>query len=625
MAASCACVTLLWAIAAAADGSDPVLISGRYPHLAMFNHGAECGIGAIAPWAGRLWAVTYSPHQPRGSDDKLYAINGQLQLEAFGGSIGGTPANRLIHRESKQLIIGPYFIDASGNVRVLPYSKAVGRPTATTRHLTDPANKVYLFTMEEGLYEIDVHTLDVNVLYRDSHVDGFVDYLPGYHGKGAYLGPGRLIVANNGRRPGPSTSPHANDDGCLAQWDGRDWQVVEAKQFCEVSGPGGIEGNSGNADPVWTTGWDKCSVILKVLDGGQWHTWRLPFGDYSYVAPHGWYTEWPRIRQVVAPQQGRPARWLMNMHGLWFDFPGDFAATRSGGLRPLGSHLKVTADFCNWDGRIVFACDDTAITGGNTLVNQSQSNLWFSTWDGLGACGRPAGWGGVWLRDDVQADKPSDPLLVAGFDQKVLHLSHRSDEPVRFAIEEDQQGNGRFQETSHVMVAPGEYRFVVLGSAVSGPWIRVRTDREAKQATAYVHYGPGGGAISDAAMFAELADATDAAARTVGIVRPRGSDLGTLQLLAHREGDQNRQLGEAAYYEMGPDMKLRAVPEDIDGAQYLRETAALKGAEFQMDAASVIITDRNRRYRLPKSDAAYDTAWSGGWPRAVRGGNGAGC
>ncbi|MFO7922069.1 MAG: hypothetical protein R6U58_00075, partial [Bacteroidales bacterium] len=48
-------------------------ISGRYPHLTMFNNGEECGIGAIMPWAGRLWAITYSPHDPFGNDhDGLY-------------------------------------------------------------------------------------------------------------------------------------------------------------------------------------------------------------------------------------------------------------------------------------------------------------------------------------------------------------------------------------------------------------------------------------------------------------------------------------------------------------------------------------------------------------------------
>ena len=42
--------------------------SGIYPHLAMFNDAGECGTGAVVPWAGRLWDITYSPHQPNGSD-----------------------------------------------------------------------------------------------------------------------------------------------------------------------------------------------------------------------------------------------------------------------------------------------------------------------------------------------------------------------------------------------------------------------------------------------------------------------------------------------------------------------------------------------------------------------------
>ncbi len=61
----------------------PVQISGVYPHLAVFNDhsstkdqngavsnyntyndGGECGIGAVVPWAGRLWMITYSPPSP---------------------------------------------------------------------------------------------------------------------------------------------------------------------------------------------------------------------------------------------------------------------------------------------------------------------------------------------------------------------------------------------------------------------------------------------------------------------------------------------------------------------------------------------------------------------------------
>lgn len=57
------------AAAMTAAASGPVCISGVYPHLAVFNSlvtdegqtygsGGECGIGAVVPWAGKLWLLT---------------------------------------------------------------------------------------------------------------------------------------------------------------------------------------------------------------------------------------------------------------------------------------------------------------------------------------------------------------------------------------------------------------------------------------------------------------------------------------------------------------------------------------------------------------------------------------
>ena len=49
----------------------PRQVSGIYPHLAMYNNEEECGTGAVVHWADRLWVITYGPHKPRGSSDKL--------------------------------------------------------------------------------------------------------------------------------------------------------------------------------------------------------------------------------------------------------------------------------------------------------------------------------------------------------------------------------------------------------------------------------------------------------------------------------------------------------------------------------------------------------------------------
>ena len=71
-----------------AHAAEPRSVSGIYPHLAMFNDEGECGTGAVVPWAGRLWVVTYGPHLPRGSSDKLYEITPELEQIIRPESIG---------------------------------------------------------------------------------------------------------------------------------------------------------------------------------------------------------------------------------------------------------------------------------------------------------------------------------------------------------------------------------------------------------------------------------------------------------------------------------------------------------------------------------------------------------
>lgn len=606
------------ACAAPAAAGEPLRVSGRYPHLAMYNTEGECGVGAVVPWAGRLWVMTYSPHKPHGSDDKLYEIDAQLNRAVRPESVGGTPAGRMIHRESNQLVMGPYFIDAQGNVRAISPEKMPGRLTAVARHLTDPANKVYVYDMEGALYEVDVHSLAVKRLYKKP--------FPGWHGKGGYTSQGRLVLANNGEAAAGKIDPNAlqvawpakspEDAGALAQWDGDSWRLVARWQFTEVTGPGGILGAPSDDSPLWAVGWDKRSLILKLLDDGQWYTYRLPKADRSYDARHGWYTEWPRIREVVPAQGGQPPKLLMNMHGGWFDFPKHFRGGHAAGLRPLGSYLKITADFAPWRGEIVFACDDTA-TIGNKLAGQSHSNLWFATWDELKTKGRPVGWGGPWLRDAVEADVPSDPYLFAGYEPRVLHLTHGSGHAVTFRVEIDRDGAGRWETYRKIEVPPRGYVFHIFPNDAKGEWIRLVAEQDADDATAYFHYGISGGAETDRAMFASLADIDAPGPRSAGLLRPRGGNLGTLQFLATEVSADGATTTE--YFEMDADLNLVALPEKTDERNYIVEHAAIGPPDFTVDAASVVITDaRGKRYRLPKTNPAYDAEWKEGPRRAVR-------
>ncbi|MFV1965409.1 MAG: hypothetical protein ACC628_08300 [Pirellulaceae bacterium] len=272
-------------------------VSGIYPHLATFNGHNECGIGAVVPWAGRLWWTTYPPHKRQGSNDKLYSIDERFDLKIHPESVGGTHAGRMIHAASGQLLIGPYAIDRKGNVRALDVQKIPGRYTAWATHLTDPDNKAYLFDMEGPLWEIDVHTLAGRRL--------FLKPVPGWHGKGAHTGQGRLVIANNGEwgtngsgslrdvpgrweMPLETWSRGEEDGGVLAEPDGIFFQDGFESADMSATSATGFKWGPSNATSVVTAMkvvWNNKARDIPIPKGRDWqpktgkHSLRTSYGD----------------------------------------------------------------------------------------------------------------------------------------------------------------------------------------------------------------------------------------------------------------------------------------------------------------------------------------------------------
>lgn len=424
----CVACTLLGCTSKQNVGEGKISISGIYPRLAYYNNEGECGTGAVVPWAGRLWVVTYAPHSPFGSSDKLYEVTPDYRQIVRDESIGGTPANRMVHRESNQLFIGPYAIDSAGNVRAIPYTSMLGRHTGNARHLQDPAHKLYYATMEEGFYSVDVKTLEVDTLYLDGNCirkdnGEMLQYnalLPGAHGKGFYSGQGVAVYSNNREASEEALVKFDAESGALAEWDGKTWTIVRRNQFVEVTGPGGIYGNPNPAtDPIWATGWDHKSVLLGVRDAVRgWSFYRLPKASHSYDGAHGWNTEWPRIRNVGTAQQ---PDYLMTMHGMFWHFPATFTADNTAGIRPRSAYLKVIGDFARWNDRLVFGCDDSAqkeflnkrkAKGGIEGPGQSNSNLWFTSLTTPDELGPSSAEGAVWADEELEAGSCSEPFLL---------------------------------------------------------------------------------------------------------------------------------------------------------------------------------------------------------------------
>ena len=595
---------------------DLLLISGVYPQLSLYNqgfgnssnvtgcdgNGGEGGIGAIVPWAGQLWMITYSPHCPTGSSDKLYTLDENLQLRVRPESIGGTAANRLIHRETNQLILSNYLIDSKGTVRTIPFSKMSGRMTATARHLLDPANLVYTYDMEGKIYEVNVNTLEVKLL--------FVKPIPGWHGKGAYTSQNLLVFANNGELPVFPINPadlkvgglpkNEEEMGILATWDGKEeWKLVERRQFTEVTGPGGLSGAPDQTSPLWSIGWDRRSVILELLDNGTWHRYRLPKAAHTYDHRGGWYTEWPRIREIGNEQM------LMDMHAMFYDFPKTFTYTNSSGLKPIGSHLRMIPDFTYWNGKLVLASDETTLMQ-NPFAGRCYSNLWFGQYQDLKSWGGATGWGGPWVNNSVQANETSDPFLINGFNQKVVHLVHNTSESVTFTLEIDQNGDNQWTFYQTIVVNESGYEYYLFPKDFSAHWIRFRIDRSCN-ASAYFFYTGEYHSMDADPMFNSLADANDSSPFDVSLIRPAeyNTTLQTLSLIGTKIG--YREVDENLHF---------FVPSLNRTDEVLHILNLTK--DYEIDDWSVIVKDFNGSFRLPKGDPSFDQPFQGYWPRGAR-------
>jgi hypothetical protein len=460
----CLILLILYSSLALADDQKPLQVKGVFPHMTVMADGvgstSETGIGALIPWANKLWAVGYVAHI-KGSGIGLYEIGTDFSARLHPESVTGTFANRLVHWDSEQVIIGPHIIDPEGKVRTFK-DLAKHRLTATALHLTEPKNLVYFVTMEGLLYEANVHTLETKKLFD---LNKELDLPPGAqpHYKAGFSAQGRLVVANN--TYDENEYLNTRRAGRLAEWDGKnDWLILEENPFIEVSGKQNQKAGATYGNTLYALGWDNLSAIFRVLHNGQWRRYRLPFGSQSWL--HTWNTEWMRIREV------QTERYLMDAFGIFYELPSLTYGGNVWGIKPICSHIRICPDFLYWQGLLVLAGDQT-----DNAVGQPQSNLWFGHVDDLHSWAKPTGWGALWRDTKVQVNKPSEPFLMTGFDKKTLHLSHESSSPVTFEIQIDFLGNNSWHTYESVRVPARGYKAFIFPDGYSAHWVRLKTNK----------------------------------------------------------------------------------------------------------------------------------------------------
>jgi len=465
------CLTIVMLSVGAATLSPPIQVDGVFPNMTVYAPGAgsrsETGIGALIPWADRLWAIGYVAHIA-GDGIGLYEIRDDMTMHLHPQAVTGTFANRMIHWETTQAVIGPHVIDAEGTVRTIE-TLAKHRLTATARHLERPETMAYFLTMEGLLFEANLKTLETKEL---ADLVKILDIEGQPHFKGAHTAQGRLVVANNTYEEAEFLGERAA--GCLAEWDGTTWNVVERNPFVEVSGKQNPRAGARYGNTLYATGWSKASAILRVLHNGEWTRYLLPKASQSF--DHTWNTEWMRIREA------QTERYLMDLHGMFYELPPLVYGGRVWGIRPICAHLRIVPDFCYWRGMFVMAGDQT-----DNAVGQPQSGFWFGNIDALWQMGKPTGWGGPWWDDEVLANTPSDPYLMTGFDKKALHLTHKADADVAFTVEMDFLGDGSWAVYDTFTVPPNGYYHHEFPDAFSAHWARVTCNITCR-ATAYFIY-----------------------------------------------------------------------------------------------------------------------------------------
>lgn len=457
--------------------SDVKNFSGVVPSLAQVSDlgppRSECGVGCLMPWAGKLYVQNYNSHKERsGRGVSLRRIDADMKMEIVPETLGvdGTYTNRFIHTPSNQLIIGPHVIDPSHRIRTVKELQPL-RVCGTTWHLTDPNNLVYVLAMEGEVFELNVHTLECKQVWDlqkvlSTEAEGMV------HFKDCYCHFGKFVVCSNEYME-PDWKGERSQ-GRLAEYDGKEWKILERKPFIGINGRGTF------APTIFANGWDQASAILKVYTKAdeKWTTYRLPKASHCF--DHKWQTEWPRIREVDHE------RFLLDHHGMFYELSPWAYGGRIWGVRPISTHLWVLGDFCSWRGMLVLGADNASPSGGeNHLCAEPQSGLWFGKTDDLWNFGKPKGWGGPWWETPVKSGEASDPYLMTGFEHKCIHLTHDAGKTIDFDIELDFMGHGQFEK--YLTLSTERYVQHTFPTGLSAHWLRIVPHGDCK-ATAQLHY-----------------------------------------------------------------------------------------------------------------------------------------
>jgi len=212
-------------------------------------------------------------------------------------------------------------------------------------------------------------------------------------------------------------------------------------------------------------------------DGDTWEKFRLPKGARWKESEHIWW----RIRQIEG--YGPILADVYNI--LYLLIPGDLTEPSGyvlpGQLTPVpvSIHPWSIHDFCSFAGMLAVGRHGLGFSIPDPSNSYEYGTPWagldFMRLDALWNFGKPRGYGGVWKDTSVDAGETSDPFLINGFDEAMLHLW--TDTAGDFTIEVDPVGDGTWKTYDTVSLSAGEYSSYGFPTEFNAIWVRVSFSR----------------------------------------------------------------------------------------------------------------------------------------------------
>lgn len=254
--------------------------------------------------------------------------------------------------------------------------------------------------------------------------------------------------------------------------DGRYYEVDEKLAFHAIEAPGEVAKlqDTHALNNEFTE--DAASIIVTRYDGQRF---RLPKGDAALSSA-------PASRSIRECIQ---ERYLANFHGTIYEVPR--GGTSPSGqrnmpdfqrMKPVATHHKPIADFCVWRGMLVLSGVKPDAANDGHIFGSVDAKLWFGAIDDLWKLGQPRGKGGPWRDTAVQANAPSDPYLLTGYDKKTLTFSHDAQHPIEFTLEVDFYADGQWHAYQHFTVESGKPLVHQFPQGYAAHWVRVKASAD---------------------------------------------------------------------------------------------------------------------------------------------------